>query len=823
MKSITSTLHQWLSSQQTIGFLVSVVVMAVVSLAFFYPDNFEHNDLRQHDMVQGLANSHEIDQYKAETGVQSMWTGSLFSGMPAFQIAPKYSSATWYQWVTKVYGLGLPSPSNLLFMMMLGFMILMMALGIRWYWGLIGAIAWGLSSYFVIIIGAGHIWKFVTLAYIPPTIAGIIVAYRGRCIAGGALAAFFTMMQVASNHVQMTYYFGFLIAAIIVAFLIKALKRKELKRWSLATATLLVAAAAGLLANLPNLYHTNRYAKETMRGEGTVEMATEADGGLSREYITQYSYGRAETLSLLIPNVKGGATIKPVNGAPALLPMTEVAANTDTYLDSTSRMVMSQIPQYFGEPEMTNGPVYVGAIIVMLFLLGCIVVKGPLKWALLTATLLSILLAWGRNFMGLTDLFIDIVPMYSKFRTPESILVVAQFCMPLLGILGLVKWIKTAREKAGLKSLYIAAGITAFLCLIAVAVPSIYGVEDDLSRKLINAPGYEKIYLNLISLRESMVRADALRSLLFIVAGAAAMWLFAKGKLKRSFYVAAILGVLVAADLYTADKRYLSHESFVATDGRAPSIEPTAADNVILRDKNPNYRVLDLDRFAQAEPSYFHKTLGGYHAAKLGRYQDLIDRHITRLQSETDFDVINMLNARYIVNQGQVMENPDAMGNAWFVDSLKITSSRLDELNGLADVDLRHQAVIDAEQAQLLGVDANLSPIGDSDEITLTSYAPDRLTYQASSTRGGLAVLSEVWFPWGWKAYIDGKETPVGRVNYLLRAVNIPAGNHSVELVFAPETVNSTVAVAKAAISLIYIWVLVAVALDFIRRRKQEN
>lgn len=805
-------IKQWFGNRQVRGFFTSVAILAVISVVFFLPDNFDGADLRQHDMVQGIANGQEITQYEAETGHKSWWTNSLFSGMPTFQISPKYSSNSLFGWFEKVFGLGLPAPSNLLFMMMVGFLIMCMAIGLRWEYGLLGAIAWGLSSYFVIIIGAGHIWKFVTLAYIPPTLGGVFLCYRGRAWAGGAMAAFFMMMQLSANHIQMTYYFAFVVLALAVAYGVKM--RREIRKWLVASAVLLGAFALGIAANIPNLYHTAKYAAETQRAVS--ELAEEqGTAGVDRDYITKYSYGVAETATLLIPNAQGGATMKPVKGRMELKPLGELAA-AKNLTNPNSRQIAGQLPQYFGEPESTNGPVYVGAIIFALFIVGCIVVKGAVKWALLAVTLLSIALAWGRNFMALTDLFIDIVPMYSKFRTPESILVIAEFTMPLLAVMGLWQIIGKSgsgvTDKRNLTALCVGFGVSAFICLITLLFPA---TDDQTSKSILEMsaqePAYGPVYNDIVSLRHSMVRNDALRSLLFLALGFGVLWLWQKGKIKRGWIAVGVLAALTAVDLYTVDKRYVDHDSFVERPlyGSATNkIEPTQADRQILADKDLSYRVMDLDRLMQAEPSYFHKSIGGYHAAKLGRYQDLLERHILSLSTQTDFDVLNMLNTRYFVQNGQVIENPEAMGNAWFVDRARFVDGANAEMAGLQTVDLRTEAVADRKFQSILG---DVKPHSPTDRITLTSYAPDRLTYDATTAGGATAVFSEVYFPWGWHAEIDGNPVEIARVNYILRAIPIPAGRHTVTMTFAPASVSTTTTVATIAVIAIYLWIICVV------------
>ncbi len=809
---VKERLINFLRRRQTWGFLLSVAVMAIISLMFFFPDNFEGNDLRQHDMIQGIANGQEIQAYHEATGNTSRWTNSLFSGMPTFQISPTYPSDSLFSWITKVYGLGLPSPSNLLFMMMLGFMILMMCMRIRWEYGLIGAIAWGFSTYFIIIIGAGHIWKFVTLAYIPPTLGGIFLVYRGRRLAGVAVTALFMMMQIASNHVQMTYYFGFVIIGLIIAFMVKAVRTHSLRRWTGSTCIIVAGLLLGVAANLPNLYHTWRYSKETQRGTSELAQDTDNTNGLSRDYITEYSYGVAETFTLLIPNVKGGATVKPVDGHMEFLPLSDVSKASD-FTDQNSQYYLRQVPQYFGEPEMTNGPVYVGAIIFALFLLGCIVVRGPLKWTLVALTVLSVALAWGRNFMSLTDLFIDIVPMYSKFRTPESILVIAEFTIPLLAVMGLCNVLRTGSgNKKSLRPVFISFGTAAFFCLAGVIFPGLYGLEDEVSQNVLSL-NIPNLYNSIIETRASMVQSDSLRSLLFVALGCGTMLLYLYKGYNR-FAAASIVALLVLTDLYTVNKRYLStdsfhHTSIIESAQEEAKITPTEIDLLIMQDTDPNYRVADFDRFGSAQPSYFHKMIGGYHAAKLGRYNDLITRHIGRPSTEQDLALLDMLNARYFIQNGEVFENPDALGNAWFVDKVAYVDNASDEMDALDYINPATEAVADRRFADILGT-VKESP-GSTARIVETSYAPDRLTYRSESNTDGVAVFSEIYFPWGWEATIDGKPAEIGRVNYVLRAMRIPAGSHEIVMAFTVPSIKTTSAAATAAVIVIYLLVIAAI------------
>lgn len=843
----------------------SVAAIVCISLAFFYPDAISGNVLQQHDMQQGIANSYELNAYAAETGNDAMWTNSLFSGMPAFQITPTYSSSDLFSWITKVYGLGLPSPANLLAMMMLGMFILLSALKMRPGLALTGAVAWGLSSYFVIIIGAGHIWKFVTLAYVPPVIAGLIMIYNGRRMLGAAVAALFMTLQIASNHVQMSYYFAWVMAALVIAFGVTAYRQKAMQKWGINTAVFAGAMLLAVAANAPNLYHTYEYSKLTMRGAHSELTATDPDAaanatsGLDRDYITMYSYERGETFSLLIPDVVGGASAKPVDGQVVGMTIADTEQGRELMRRDSQMTLLQLFSPYFGGAEGTNGPVYVGAIIVALFIFGAIVVKGPVKWSLVVLTVLSILLAWGRNFQWFTDLFIDFMPMYSKFRTVESILVIAEFTMPLLALLGLHEFFSIKERKQFTKPMLISFGVCGAICLLALVFPGMFGStilgERDLMtiQQYINAGAlpegfniaqYPAVLQAVDAIRRADVSSDALRSLMFLAVACGAMWLMMRQSIKPALALA-IIGIAIGIDLYTVDKRYLNSESFTEPKNAVPFVA-SAADRVILEDTDPHYRVLDATQFYSAVPSYFHKSIGGYHAAKLTRYQDLIDRHLAYIarpevgqmldlredtigQSLYDpeelqwlfaqLNVLDMLNTKYVIvdHNSRPIVNDQAAGNAWFVNSITYVDGADNEMDALDYIDPKVEAVADSRFAEMFGT---VTPPAETDRIELTSYAPDQLTYTALTENGALAVFSEVYFPWGWTATIDGEPTDIGRVDYLLRAVKIPAGDHKIVMQFRPTSVKATNAMAYTSIILIYLLLLASI-FAAVRTRKQ--
>ena len=802
--------------------ILAVLLMAVIAFLFFYPDAMEGKVLQQHDIQQGLANGQEGKAFTEATGETTRWTNSLFGGMPNFQISPSYPSSDLISWITKLYGLGLPSPANLLFMMMVGFFIMLLCMRMKWYTALLGAIGWGFSTYFIIIIGAGHIWKFVTLTFIPPTIGGIILCYRGRYVAGTALASLFGALQLQANHPQMSYYFLFVIFFMVLAYLWSALKEKNVRRWAIATGCVVAAGVLGVVANSPSLYNTYEYSKETIRGRKTeivsadaAAMSAEEKKGLDFDYITAWSYGPDETLTLLIPNVKGGATLKPIQGQNYPLSVTETDYMESRYnsgqIAPEEMQWMGQFCQYFGNQPMTNGPVYVGAIIFMLAILALFVVEGPMKWALFASTVLSILLAWGHNFAWFSELFIDYFPGYNKFRTVSSILVIAEFTLPLLAMMCVNKMLTTpdffARYK---KQFYGVMGVGVLICFLGWIAPSLFGNAFSASELqaltemgAFSEPMFSGILHNIREARLSLVSDDAFRSLMVIMVGVILMVLYWRGIIKKGYVLVAGLAVLTLVDLYTVNKRYVNSDNFVVAASDEAVFEPTAVDLQILQDTTMNYRVMDYADFGGARSSYFHKTIGGYHAAKLTRYNDLIEHQINK----GNLGVLNMLNARYFIGRdeaGQTVceQNPDVMGNAWFVDQVDYVASANEEMSALTDLAVDSVAVADKAFEAVLGKSQPKMP---GDTIYETTYAPNRLTYHAQTQKGGVAVFSEVYFPWGWKATVDGKEAEIGRVNYVLRALNLPAGSHTIEFVFDPESIHVTDTMATISIIIIYL------------------
>lgn len=788
-------------------YIISVLFMLFLSVIYFSPDIFEGRVLFQGDTRQGIAIGEEGRAFKEATGETTRWTNSLFGGMPNFQISPSYGNNDIIRVVERIYSLGLPDPVSYIFIMMLGFFILLSVLRVKWPLALLGSVAYAFSSYFFIIIAAGHIWKFITLAYIPPTIAGIILAYRGKYLSGAALAAFFGMLQICSNHIQMSYYFGFFILALVVSYAVEAWRNSSWKNFGKATGALVVAAVLAIAANMPNIYNTYEYAKETMRGKSELVSPGEKDGsfdsgGLSLDYITQWSYGIGESWTLLVPNVKGGATgyIAQDNDA---------VADTDPSL----RPYVGQMNHYWGDQPFTAGPVYAGAVVMFLFLIGCFVVKGAIKWASLAAIFITLLLSWGHNFMPLTEWFVNNVPLYNKFRTVSSILVVAEFCIPLLAVLGLKEVIASPSLLVEKKyRLYVPLALTGGVALLFALFPTWFFdfVSKEEAAFVTANPDYSFIFNELARVREGILSADAWRTFWFVAAAFAVVAMFVHGKMK-SMAAVALLGAMVLVDMYGVNKRYLNSGNFVEEQRVENPFPPTAADLAILQDKDPNFRVLNLTVSTYDDPvtSYYHKSVGGYSAAKLRRYDDLIKYQLLKNNPH----VINMLNTKYLIvpddnGAPKAVLNPDAAGNAWFVSDIEWVDDAASEMSALDDFDERRTAVIDTHFKEFV---KGAVPPSQGDTIYLESYRPNNLVYKSSSARGGFAVFSEIYFPWGWHVSVDGEEVPHVRVNYVLRGLQIPAGEHTVVFRFDPDSLHVTTAVAYVSIAAIFILSLLAI------------
>ncbi|MBQ6186674.1 MAG: YfhO family protein [Prevotella sp.] len=818
--------------------IVAVVAFVAIAFAYFVPADLEGRILYQHDSSAGRGAGQEQQQYLEQTGERTRWTNATFGGMPTYQTAPSYDSTEALGKVMNAYHLWLPDNVWYVFVYLLGFYIMLRAFDYRKELAALGSIIWAFSSYFFIIIAAGHIWKVMALAYLPPMIGGIVLAYRGKYLWGFILTAVFTAFEVKANHVQMTYYYLFIIALMVIAFLVEAIREGWISRFAKATAVCAVAAAVGICLNLSNLYHTWQYQKESMRGKSELVKAqseNQTSSGLDRDYITQWSYGIDETWTLLIPNTKGGASVPIATNSTAM-----------KKADPELAQVYNQIGQYWGNQPGTSGPVYVGAFVMMLFILSLFIVKGPMKWALLAATILSVLLSWGKNFMPMTNFFLDHVPMYAKFRTVASILVIAEFTIPLLAVMGLKRIVDDPSLLGrNLKWLYTSFLLTAGLCALFALMPGLF-FPDYISNaelaafKSLPDDFYSRLVPNLTAMRQAMFTADCWRSAGIIVVGTLLLLLYKEKKLKSEQMVLGI-AVLCLVDMWMVNKRYLNDDMFVERSVRDLPQPKTATDEAILQDKSLDYRVLNMasNTFNENETSYYHKSIGGYHAAKLRRYAELIDAYIspemkalnsaivdaagdmTQVKGDSICPVLNMLNTKYFIlplQSGQTvpLKNPYVYGNAWFVDQVHYVSNANEELDGMAEIDLRHEAIADDTFKEQIG-DA-VHQDGES-LATLTDYKPNCLTYKLNSDKGGVVVFSEIYYP-GWTATIDGEQAKLGRVDYVLRALNVPAGEHEVVLTFKPSSIRTTETVAYVS----YFVLLLAVALGlFFEWKRRKN
>ena len=815
--------------------IVAVLLFAVLAFAYFFPADTEGRILYRHDASAGVGAGQEQQEYYQRTGERTRWTNALFSGMPTYQSAPSYNSTNLLGKVVDAYHLWLPENVWYVFVYLLGFYLLLRAFDFRWYLAALGSVMWAFSTYFLIIIAAGHIWKVWALAYLPPLIAGIVLAYRGKYLWGLIVTALFTAFEVYANHVQMTYYYLFVIFFMILAYLIEAIRQKQMARFLKATAVCIVGGLVGVLVNISNLYHTWQYSKESMRGKSELvkeNNANQTSSGLERDYITQWSYGIGETWTLLVPNVKGGAS------QPLVMNKTAMKHADNNYIG-----IYQQIGQYWGEQPGTSGPVYVGAFVLFLFVLGLFIVKGPMKWALLAATVLSIMLSWGKNFMGLTDLFIDYMPMYAKFRTVASILVIAEFTIPLLAMLALKEVVSGEVKTDKLRKAVVASfALTGCVALLFWAMPDVFfgnyvssGEMQALSQ--FPADQLNPLLANLSEMRRAMFTSDAMRSFIIILIGTVCLMLFMARKLK-AVTLAGLLLALCLIDLWMVNKRYLNDAMFVPKYEREQAQPKTETDEIILADKSLDYRVLNLasNTFNENETSYNHKSIGGYHAAKLRRYQELIEAYIspemqqafaavaeaagdmTLVKGDSVYPVLNMLNTKYFIlplQDGKTVpvENPYRFGNAWFVNSVKFVDNANQELDALGKLDLRHEAVADAKFRELLKPVAEQA--ADSAAlVTLKAYEPNQLTYDVTSARGGVVVFSEIYYP-GWTATVDDQPVEVGRVDYVLRALTVSPGQHKVVLSFFPKSLDTTETVAYASLGVLLLLVLLALFLSY--------
>ena len=827
-------------NKNILSIVAAIIAFAVITLVYFNPV-LQGKRIKQHDIEMHLGMSKEIADYQKATGEQTLWTNAPFGGMPAWNISvqPKGNLTN------PVYiglSLGFPHPIGSVFICMLGFFVLLLVLDCGFWISFIGAIAYGFTSYLFIVIGAGHNAKAMAMAYMAPVIAGVLLSYKGKYLWGWLLTAFALAFEVRTGHLQITYYLALIVVILVVAELISDIKNKKIGHFFKASIGLAVAAIIGVLTCSTSLYGSYEFGKETTRGKPVLTRNEDNQTkGLDRDYITQWSYGKGETWSLLIPNAKGGASAYIGKQNPAL--------------EKADRRFKDNIAQqnaYWGDQPGTSGPVYVGAIVVFLFVLGALTVKGKMKWALLVATLLSILLSWGKNFMGFTNFFLDYVPGYAKFRAVSMTLVIAEVTMPLLGFLGLAEIAKDPDGfKKNQKKFFIALGVTAGICLLFLAAPKLFfsflSQEEAKQFASLSAGKDGALYAQFASqledVRVAIFRKDALRSLLFIILAAVPLFLYGKGKLKGQIAFP-ILAVLVLVDMFPVDKRYLNNDKFVSKQKYFQPYTASTADQAILADNALDFRVADItkDMFNDASTCYFHKSLGGYSGAKLRRYQDVITQYLggelnqlrsaktaqELMQRLMQQKVLNMLNTKYIIYnpEAQPFLNSFAYGNAWIANDIQWVDTPNEEIDAIATTDLRRTAIVNKEFERQVGdyqVKDSIMPT-----IELTEYQPNKLTYSfsgvstGSTTANYLVVFSEIWTEKGWKMTIDGQEQPLLRANYLLRAAMIPAGEHEIVMEYAPKAYKMGNTVSFVS-SLIMVLGLIGALVYTFKPKKEEK
>lgn len=831
---------------------IAAVVIFFLAAALYCAPQFRGEVLPQHDVIQYEGMAKDISDMRARTGEDPQWTGGMFGGMPAYLINVAYPAQLVKNYVGKVVR-WIDTPAAFLFFAMLSMWLMLLIGGVNPWVGIVPALAYGFSTYFLLIIGAGHITKMWALVYAPLMMGGAWMTLRRNVWAGMVVTALATSLEIGANHPQITYYFLVAMAALWISEGIVALREKHLGDFGRRTAAL---AAAGLLAlgsNFAPLWYTAQHSKDTIRGGS--ELAAASDGneasesdsrGLDLDYATAWSYGRAESFNLLIPDFMGresGASL-PADGQTAA-ELTDIGRQLGApSLGSWAQ----QLPAYWGEQPYTAGPTYLGAAAIFLALLGAIWARGRNRWWIVAVSLLMLLLAWGRNWMGFTELAFRFLPGYNKFRTVSMTLVVVQWAVPLLGAFALMRiWREEIPRERFWKGLAWAAGVTGGLCLLfALAGGALFDFGRAASaeqmgetfRQLFQANGLQSyvdrgmdvewgdaVARGIAADRQAMMQADAWRSLLMVLLAAGCIALWGLKKIGRGVLIAALACVMLI-DLVPVDRRFLSSKDFVSP--RRTQVTPSAADRAIMQDKDPGYRVLNLtvSPFNDATTSYFHRSVGGYHGAKLARYQDLIDRYLNDLNPA----VLDMLNTRYVIvpgedGQPQAQRRTTAYGAAWLVDSVVFAASARDEIERLGQVNLRTTAVVaDARRAQA-SVAPRQAPAGQDStaRIELVEYRPNYLRYEYTTAQEAVAVFSEIYYDKGWKAYVDGVESPAFRADYVLRAMRLPAGKHTVEWRFRAPAWNTVEAVTGLCSALILLGTLAAIIVYLLRKKKSAN
>jgi len=793
-------MNNWFK-RNSIHFII-VAILIALSYAYFFTPLMQGKALSQSDVVQAQGSQKEIMDVRAKTGHAPLWTNSMFGGMPTYQIWTEFPTSVTTYVIEGLKAL-FPNPVDTVLLCLLGAYLLFCVLRLNPWLAAAGAIAFAFSSYNFILIDAGHSNQIFAIAFFAPILAGIILTLRGKYLIGASLTALFMAIEIRANHVQMTYYLMFAVIILVIVELYNAIKTKQLKTFGVAIAFLAGATLLGVAVNAAMLWTTSEYAAESNRGQSNLtQHTTEPSTGLSKDYAYGWSQGVGECVTFLIPNAYGGESgLTSLNLPKAAVTQAFIAkgASEEQAEGAVQQLASMGVSTYWGEKQFTSGPFYFGAGVCFLFILGLLIVRDRIKWWLLATVILTMLLSFGKNWPLVSDLFFNYFPMYNKFRTVESILAVAGLCFPILAFLAIQEVINNPDKKFILKKVMLALYITGGITLVLLAVPEVFfSFKNSQHQTLIaaltqalqgNSDFANSIANGLVADRISLFRADAVRSLIFIVLAFGILWLYLKQKINLT--LAAVGFILVTlVDMWGVDRRYLNDANFVEKEDYTQPIKEREVDQFILRDQDPDFRVLDLSQgnpFTNAGTSYFYKSIGGYHAAKLKRYDELIDNQFSKSMNH---DVLDMLNTKYIITADQktgaasMQANATACGHAWFVRSIKYADNADQEMQAISSFDPKNEAIVDKQYKSLidgksLGIDTNAT-------VTLTSYEPEHLTYQTGSRTNQVAVFSEIYYKEGWKFLVDGQEQPYFRADYLLRAAVIPTGNHKVEFVFHP-------------------------------------
>jgi hypothetical protein len=792
--------------------ILAIAIFLALNFIYFSPV-LEGKTIQQDDVENIKDGFSEIREYKKETGRYALWSNAMFSGMPTYLMWLGYP-ANVAGHILDTYSSILPNPIGTVFLYLLGFFILLRSMGMNVWLSILGSIAFAFSSYNFIIISAGHTNKAIVIGLFAPTIAGVLMAYRGKYLVGGVLTALALAMQIRANHYQMSYYLALGILIYVIVELIYSFKEKTISNYIKASVAMIAAVIIAVGINLTPLMLIEEYSHYTIRGKSELTLSEDINkDGLSKDYAFEYSYGVNESLSFLIPNVLGGSSAG------------ELTKESETfkYLQKggvpNATQIIKQLPLYWGEQAFTAGPVYFGAIVMFLFIFGLFLVKGRYKWWIFATFILTVMLSWGKHFESLSFLFFDYVPMYNKFRAVSSILTVTSLLIPLLAALAIKEMLdekvsKNETFKALRNSFIITGGLTFILAVMPSLVGSFVNEAKD---QQVFGQAYKQIIDSIAQDRSNMLRSDAFRSFFFIFLAAALIFAYIKNKVKANVLVIAI-AALILVDMWSVDKRYLNNDKFVKKSKKVEvEAVPDAIDQQILQDKDLYYRVYNLtvNPFTDASTSKFHKSIGGYHAAKMKRYQELIEYHI----SKGNMSVLNMLNTKYLIGQDQqsgqklIQLNEQACGNAWYVSEIKYVANADSEITALTNFNAKTTAIVDERFKESL---TGLNVLADSSaNIRLTRYSPDTLSYESNASAEGFVVFSDIYYEKGWNAYVDGEKMPHVRVNYVLRGMKVSAGKHAIEFRFEPEKYYLGEKVSLASSVILVLLVLLALWKQF--------